>query len=118
MATYTNQETTEVCSCGAPSHMNQIEHYPVGTKVILHQFGEAVVTHHCDDGRAVFETADAGHTFHYPFSWIQKTIAPPAEVTIAELNATIERLRSELEAEQARTVCAMCGEELTRMAKD
>ncbi len=31
-------------------------------------------------------------------------------------NATIERLRTELEAEQARTICAMCGEELTRMA--
>ena len=36
---------------------------------------------------------------------------------IERLNATIERLRAELEAEQVRTICAMCGEELTRMAK-
>lgn len=37
---------------------------------------------------------------------------------IAELNAEIERLRSELEAEQARTICYTCGEELTRMASE
>ena len=39
------------------------------------------------------------------------------QATIAELNATIERLRSELDDEKARTICATCGEELTRMAK-
>ena len=37
---------------------------------------------------------------------------------LAQANTTIERLRAELEAEQARTICAMCGEELTRMAKE
>lgn len=36
-------------------------------------------------------------------------------LNITELNATIKRLRAELEAEQARTICAMCGAELTRM---
>lgn len=38
------------------------------------------------------------------------------QAAIAERDATIERLRSELEAEQARTICAMCGEDWTRMA--
>ena len=37
---------------------------------------------------------------------------------ILDAVATIERLRAELEAEQARTICAMCGDELTRMAKE
>jgi len=32
---------------------------------------------------------------------------------VQQANATIERLRAELEAEQARTICAMCGNELT-----
>lgn len=40
------------------------------------------------------------------------------EAAIAERDATIERLRSELEAEQARTICATCGKELTMMAQE
>ncbi len=36
---------------------------------------------------------------------------------IDKYEAELKRLRSELEAEQARTICAMCGEELTRIAK-
>ena len=85
----------ESCECGAPNHMSQIEQYPVGTKVILNQFGEAVVTHHCDDGRAVFETSTGGHTFHFPVGWIKKTIAPEVD-ELAQANAEIERLRSEI----------------------
>lgn len=85
----------ESCECGAPNHMSQIEQYPVGTKVILNQFGEAVVTHHCDDGRAVFETSTGGHTFHFPVGWIKKTIAPEVD-ELAQANATIERLRAAL----------------------
>ncbi len=97
MATYTNEELKEFCSCGAESHMDQVEKYPVGAKVILHQYGDAVVAGHCDDGRARFITANGGvQTFHYPFSWIQKTIAPPVEVTIEKLESEIERLRSEI----------------------
>lgn len=37
---------------------------------------------------------------------------------IDKYEAELKRLRSELEAEQARTICAMCGEELTRMANN
>lgn len=122
----------QLCECGRDSHTDQITKYPVGTRVILLQYGEAIVREHCDDGRAAFLLSNGEvRTFHAIDSWVASVELPPvveveypmlAEVIVNQgerikrMEATIERLRAELESEQARTICAMCGEELTRMA--
>lgn len=58
------------CSCGAVDHMDQVDFYPVGTKVLLSKYGNAIVTGHCQDGRAVFEGSNAGYTFHNTNGWV------------------------------------------------
>jgi len=57
---------------------------------------------------------DEGHKNHVV---VAKKMRDEYEARLALAADQIERLRAELEAEQARTICAMCGEELTRMAK-
>lgn len=83
--------------CGLADHLDQIEKYPVGTKVHLLEYGEATVTGHCDDGRAVFDVGEAGHTFHYVDSWVASVELPPVDVKdarIAELEAEVAQLKA------------------------
>lgn len=84
------------CSCGAESHMDQIEKYPVGAKVFISLLGSAIVREHCDDGRASF-LLDNGevHTFHGADSWVISAELPPVDARDAKI--------AELEAEIART---------------
>lgn len=71
--------TATLCGCGASGHQNQVQDYPVGSRVelttdIACHVGTipagilGKVTAHCDDGRAwvFFDNHAAGHTFHGP----------------------------------------------------
>lgn len=68
------------CSCGAVDHMDQVEKYPVGTKVMLRDYGIAEVEHHCDDGRAIFNVGSVGHTFHAADTWVIEVLESPKKL--------------------------------------
>lgn len=103
----------QLCECGRDSHMDQLTNYPVGTRVILLQYGEAVVREHCDDGRAAFLLSNGEvRTFHGVDSWVASVELPPvteveypmlAEVIVNQgerikrMEAEIERLRAALD---------------------
>jgi len=75
-----------MCECGLNDHKDQIEKYPVGTKIIFSDevFGE--VASHCDDGRAVVKIGPNTYTFHHLDSYAKHVELPP-EIELAKLKA-------------------------------
>lgn len=100
----------ERCFCGMDSHLDQMEKYPVGTKVKLKEecntgtYGLysdcGVVTDHCDDGRACIDVIGCIHTFHHLDSYVESFTLPPSAV-VNRKEVTIEELRQEIATQAA-----------------
>ena len=92
------------------------------TNNIIHGFLDDANHGWMDREEALTRIVLAIHSQNYDLQkrvgwYVARNATIPTLAAIAERDATIERLRAELEAEQARTICTMCGEDLTRMAK-
>jgi hypothetical protein len=100
------------CACGAESHLDQIEKFPVDATVKFQAVGiepkfagkTGHVAGHCDDGRAIISVQGLfgeGHTFHYPP--FVAVLLPEAKIKFDGFNmrdmlqATIDRQAQEIE---------------------